>query len=161
MRQQQEKYEHYDKEIWKDKKCYNYGKTGHPVSDSQKNFKETPDEKQDDKKSKTSRSSKSSRSNKSDIQNLNKAIQNSFTTFDKKIDELENEYSDLTSSGSEDSDGDSHFKFHNNVMEPQKGLQMSQIGRNNGNQTPRVGVVLQHAPTKRINKVLLYKKHTD
>ena len=85
----------------------------------------------------------------------------SFTTLEEKIDELENEYSNLTSSESEDSDEDSHFQFHNNVMGTQKGFQMSQTDSNNHYQTPGVGVVLQHAPENRIKKVLLEKSHSD
>ena len=109
----------------------------------------------------TSRSIKSSRSNKSDINNLKKATKNSFTTLEEKIVELENEDSDITSSDSENSDGNSHFQFHKNVMEPQKGFQMFQTERNNRDQTPGVGAVLQQAPGKRIKKVLFKKKHVD
>ena len=45
-----------------------------------------------------------------------------FATLEEKIYQLENEDSGLTSSDSEDSDGDSYFQFHKNVMEPQKWL---------------------------------------
>ena len=113
------------------------------------------------KNSRTSRSSKSIRSNMSEINKLKKAMKKSFTTLEDKIDELENEDSDLTSSDSQDSDGDSYFQFHKNFMEPQKGFQMFQIERNNRYHTPGVDVVLQWAPEKRIKKVLLENKHDD
>ena len=70
-------------------------------------------------------------------------MKNSFTTFKEKIDELENKDSDLNSSESEDIDGDSHFRFQNNAMEPQKGFQIFKTERNNFYQTPGLGVVLQ------------------
>ena len=69
--------------------------TQHPIF--QINSKETPDNNQDEEKSRTSRSSKYSRFNKSDINNLKKAIKNSFKTSEEKKIELENEDSDLTS----------------------------------------------------------------
>ena len=75
----------------------------------------------------TNRSRKSRRLKKSEINNLKKAMQKFFTILEEKIDELENEDSNLTRSDSEDSDGYSHFKFHKNFMEPQKRFQMLQI----------------------------------
>ena len=60
-------YEHYNKELCTDKKCYNCSKTGHPASHFRNNSKETTNNKQDEKKSITSRSIKSSRSKKSEI----------------------------------------------------------------------------------------------
>ena len=145
-RQEQEKYKHYDKEVSKDKKFYNCGNTGHPVAHCRINSKETPDKKQDEEDSRTIRSSKSRRSNKSDINKLKNAMKNSFMALEEKIVELENEEYDLTIPDSEDSDEDSHFQFHKNVVEPQKGFQIFQIDRNNCNHTPLVGVVLQQAP---------------
>ena len=103
------KYEHYDKEVWKDKKWYNWRKIGHSASHCQRNSKENPNKNQDEKNSRTSRSIKSSSSNKSDINKLNKVIKKYSTTLEDKIGELENEDSDLTSSDSEDSGGYSHF----------------------------------------------------
>ena len=44
------KNEHFVKQIWKDKKCYNCTKTGTPSSHFWNNFKETRDEKQYEKK---------------------------------------------------------------------------------------------------------------
>ena len=88
-------------------------------------------------------------------------MKNSFKTINKKIEEPEDEDSDLTNSDSEDINGYSHFRFHNNVMEPHKGFQMSQTDSNNHYQTPVVVVVLQQAPEKRIKKVLLEKSHSD
>ena len=75
----------------------------------QKNSKETLDTKQDDKNPITSRSSKYIRLNRCEINNLNKEMKKSFTTLENRIDETENEDSDLTSSDSEDSDGDYNF----------------------------------------------------
>ena len=92
-------------ELWKDKKCYNCGKTGHPASHFQNNSKDTTDKKEDEEKSRTSRSSKSRRPNKSNINNLTKAMKQSFTTSEEKLDELENEVSNLDSSEREDIDG--------------------------------------------------------
>ena len=63
-------------------------------------------------------------------------MKKSFTTLEEKIDELENNDSNLTSSDSEDSNGDSYFQFHNNITEPQKGFQMFNTERNNRYQTP-------------------------
>ena len=60
-------YEHYNKELCTDKKCYNCSKTGCPASHFRNNSKETPNNKKDEKKSTTSRSIKSSRSKKSEI----------------------------------------------------------------------------------------------
>ena len=88
-------------------------------------------------------------------------MKNSFRTLGNKIYEVENEESNPTRSDSEDIDGDSHFQFHNNVVEPQKGFQMFHTERNNCNQTPGVGVVLQQAPGKCIKKLLLEKKHAE
>ena len=88
-------------------------------------------------------------------------MKNSFRTLGNKIYEVENEESNPTRSDSEDIDGDSHFQFHNNVVEPQKGFQMFKTERNNRNHTPGVGVVLQQDPEKRTKKLLLEKKHAD
>ena len=77
-------------------------------------------------------------------------MKNSFTTLEEKINEMENKDSNLTSSDSEDNYGDSHSRFHNNVMEPHKGFQMSQTESNNRDHNPGVGVVIQQAPEKRI-----------
>ena len=88
-------------------------------------------------------------------------MKKSFTTLDEETDELENKESDHNSSDSEDSDVNSHFEFHNNSMEPHKGFQMFHIERNNCNQTPGVGVVLQQAPGNSVKKVLPEKKHSD
>ena len=46
-------------------------------------------------------------------------------------------------------------------MEPHKGLQMFHTERNNRDQTPWVGVVLQQASEKRTKKLILEKKHDD
>ena len=62
--------------------------------------------------------------------------------MDEKIDEVENEDSNLIRSDSDYIDGDSNIQFHNNVTEPQKGFQMFQTYRNNREYTPGVGVVL-------------------
>ena len=88
-------------------------------------------------------------------------MKNSFKTINKKIEEPEDEDSDLTNSDSEDINGYSHFRFHNNVMEPHKGFQMFQTERNNRDQNPGVGVVLQKAPKKRIKIVLLKNKYDE
>ena len=88
-------------------------------------------------------------------------MKKSFTTLDEETDELENKESDHNSSDSEDSDVNSNFEFLNNTMEPQKGFQMFHTERNNCNQTPGVGVVLQQAPGKCIKKLLLEKKHAE
>ena len=82
-------------------------------------------------------------------------MKKSCTTLEEKRVELENEYFNLTISDSEDSNGDSHFKFHNNVTEPYKGFQMFHTEKNNQNQTPGVGVILQQAPGNTIKKLLL------
>ena len=44
-------------------------------------------------------------------------MKHSFTTLEEKLDELENEVSNLDSLDSEDNDAYSHFQFHNNVLE--------------------------------------------
>ena len=88
-------------------------------------------------------------------------MKKSFTNLEEETEKIENKDSDHNSSDSEDSDVNSHFEFHNNSMEPHKGFQMFHIERNNCNQTPGVGVVLQQAPEKCIKKVLLEKKHAD
>ena len=82
-------------------------------------------------------------------------MKKSFTTLEDKIYELENEDSEITSSDSEDSDGDIHFQLQKSFMEPQKGFQMFQTERNIRDQNPGVGVVLQQAPERHIKKVLL------
>ena len=77
-------------------------------------------------------------------------MQKSFTTLEEKTEELEDKDYNLIRSDREDSYGDSHFKFYNNVMEPHKGFQMSQTESNNRDHNPGVGVVIQQAPEKRI-----------
>ena len=77
-------YEHYDKEFWKEKKCYNFRKTGHPASHCLNNSKETSDKNQDEKKSRTSRTIKSSRSKKLETNKLNKEMKKSITNLEEK-----------------------------------------------------------------------------
>ena len=74
---------------------------------------------------------------------------------------MEDKDYNLIRSDREDSYGDSHFKFYNNVMEPHKGFQMFHEESNNCNQTPRVGAVLQQVPEKGIKKFLLDKNHVE
>ena len=62
-------------------------------------------------------------------------MKKSFMALEEKIFELENKYSDLTISDSEDINGDSHFQLHNNAMEPHKGFQIFQTDSNNRDQT--------------------------
>ena len=94
----------YDKDYWKDKKCYNCNKTGHPS-----NKCPLKKQKNDDDKSVSTRTSKSSKSDKAtDINKAQKKLKKSFATLTSKINEMENE-SDLSDSDDDDEE-QSHFQ---------------------------------------------------
>ena len=138
----------YNKEYWKDKKCFNCGKQGHPSSHC-KSAKANGD-KDDDKSSKSKSTAKSTASstNKS-LKKLKKQFTKTFTTLETRIDELENE-SDLSSS--EGKPEASHFQYGLLMMQ-----QQTKIANDKKRVPPSPGMLLQQGFEKR-NANVLFKQ---
>jgi hypothetical protein len=95
----------YDTAYWKDKECFNCHKKGHSSSHCPDKDKDNDDKSVSSKSSKTSKSSKASKAKS--ITKTQKRLKKSFATLSSKIDELENEDSDISESDS--GDENSHF----------------------------------------------------
>jgi hypothetical protein len=100
-----DKQDTYDKSYWKDKECFNCHSKGHPSSHCPNKDKDSDDKSLSSKSSKTSKSSKSTAKS---ITKTQKRLKKSFATLSSKIDELENEDSDISASDS--GDENSHFQ---------------------------------------------------
>ena len=97
------------------KKCFKCGKEDHPVSHCPEGNKKYDKKKEHIRSNyEKSRASQSIKSSRFDISGLKIQMKNKFTTTEANIDELVGEGSDITSSDSEDSSGNSHFQFHKN-----------------------------------------------
>jgi hypothetical protein len=115
--------ETFDQKYWKDKECYHCNKKGHPST-------HCPDKKKKSKSSTSSsktteddasRSSKSSKSSVKSITKMQKKLKKSFATMQSKIEELDNDNSDLTDSESDDEET-SHFQFQTPTCHPFQGV---------------------------------------
>ena len=91
-------------------------------------------------------------------------MEKTFTTMEKNIDELEDKESDLISSESEDSSGNSHLQFHNKTTSftgtNKFNTDREHYVKISGVKTPS-GVVLHQSFEESNRKVLFKKSHEN
>ncbi len=96
----------YDKDYWKEKKCYKCGEEGHPASHCPK--------KDEDSQSQASMSSQASKKSVKKLAKDTKSLKKAFATLAKKVHSLKEADSDLSDSDSDSDDdvsGNMHFQI--------------------------------------------------